>query len=335
MRSPGNKHGFTLLELLVVMGLMALMLGVGIGAVASMDLGTYGASSLVRSSLRSANQWSTSRQAPARVRIDAATGRIAAEGLAVVGTWHFEDDPPKGAFGLDGTLLGAEFVEGGFVGKGLALSGSVREGSYSVQVQNDPAFDFTGGFQLQVALKPDDVRRGRVIQIDKSIKLEVTRNLGMTVTVGTQRYNEETGRPVGAGNAVLTTPGGVLDLGRWNRVLISYDRTRFAALVEGVEVAYLKEEGEVLPVKGQMVIGGGQRPWTGMVDNLVISAVGAQEEVFLPPGVRFLEDSPREVVFAAGGGLDRSQHSGPVVIQVEYEDGKLEPIRVNMYGTVE
>ncbi len=334
-QDPAKKRGLTLIELLIVMGLLAVMMGVGVGVIASLDIGSYGASGLVRGSLRSAKQWAMSRQAPARVRIDPQAGRIAAEGLAVIGTWHFEDVPPKGAFGLDGRLLGVELTPDGYLGKALQLSSDVRDGGYSVPVQDDPAFDLRGGFQIQVVLRPEGQRRGRVLTLDKSVKLEVTRHYGMIVTVGTQRYDEETGKEIGAGNAVLTTPDYVLEPDRWNRVLISYDRTRFAAEVEGIEVAFLDEDGEVLPVKSEMLIGGGQRPWSGSVDNLVISAVGAQEEVFLPPGVSFPEDTPREIVFDAGGGLDRGTHSEPVVLQVEYEDGRLESIRVNMYGTVE
>lgn len=325
----------TLIELLMVMGLMAVMLGFGVGVIASLDIGTYGASSLVRSALRSAKSWAMSRQAPARVRLDPATGRVAAEGLAVVGTWHFEDNPPKAAFGLDGELIDAELVEQGFVGRALQLREDVRGGSYVSPVQTDPAFDLAGGFHIQVALRPEGTRRARVLQLGQAVKLEVTRGLGLIVTVGTQRYDEETGREVGAGNAVLTTPEAVLEPDRWNRVLIAYDRTRFAASVEGVEVAHLDEEGEVLPVKSPMIVGGGERPWTGKVDSLVISAVGAQEEVFLPRGVALAADSPREIVFDAGGGLDRGVHAGPVVLSVEFEDGRTEEIRVNMYGTVE
>ena len=334
-RLAGSKRGMTLIELLMVMGLLALMLGVGVGVVASLDIGTYGSSSLVRSSLRSANQWSMARQAPARVRIDPATGRVAAEGLAVVGTWQFESVPPKGALGLDGELVGAELTEDGFLGRALGLASAGRGGSYVVPVHTDPAFSFEGGFQIQLALRPEEPRRGRVLLLDRSVKLEVTERLGMIVTIGTQRYDEETGRDVGAGNAVLSTPAEVLELGRWSRVLVSYDRSRLAVLVEGVEVASLAEEGTLLPVKAPMVLGGGDRPWAGSVDSLVISAVGATEEVFLPLGVTFPSDTVREVAFAAGGGLDRTIHDEPVVIRVEYEDGRLEELRVNMYGTVE
>lgn len=337
-RPPGQaarRRGMTLIELLLVMALLALMMGFGLGMIASMDLGTYGASGLVRGVLRSANQWAMARQATARVRLDPATGRVTAEGLAVVGTWQFEDDPPRAAFGLDGELAGAELVDDGFVGRALHLDPRVSEGAYLSPVQNDPAFDLTNGFLIQVALRPEGERRARLLKLGESLQLEVTQRQGLVLTVATQRYDEETGRPVSAGNAVLESPDAVLEPDRWNRVLVGYDRARFVIAVEGVELAALPEEAEVLPVKGPLVIGGGQRPWAGSVDSLVISVVGAQEIHQLPSGVQLAPDCPREVVFDAGGGLDRTVHPEPVVIEVQYDDGRTEAVRVNLYGTVE
>ena len=325
----------TLVELLMVMGLLALLLGFGVGSIAGLDIGNYGATGLVKSTLRSTSNWSTARHAPARVRIDPTTGRIAAEGLAVVGTWHFEKQPPQGAFDLDGDLLGAELVEGGFVGKALSFTGTGAGSSYEVPVQTDPAFDLSTGFQVQLALRPENASGARVLLLGKSVQIEATSKFGMKVTVATERFDEETGKPVSAGNAILETPAGVLQPDIWNRVLVSYDRALLSIFVEGVSVASVAEEGTVLPTRSPLVLGGGSRPWSGSIDNLVISAVGASEEVFLPEGAEFPADTIREIVFAAGGGLDRSIHETPVAIEVNFEDGRRETIRVGMYGTVE
>ncbi len=130
----------TLIELLLVMGLIALLLGFGVGAIAGLDLGTMGASSLVRSTLRSANNWAVARQAPSRVRIDPETGGVVAEGLAVVGTWHFEEEPPRGAFGLDGQLVGAELTDNGYIGRALRLVSDNQGACYEIPVHTDPAF---------------------------------------------------------------------------------------------------------------------------------------------------------------------------------------------------
>jgi hypothetical protein len=325
----------TLIELLMVMGLIALMLGFGIGAITSLDLGNYGTGSQVRSSLRAASNWSRTRQAPARVLIDPAAGTIAAEGLAVIGTWHFEKAPPEGAFDLDGQLLDAELVDGGYVGKALGLAGMPPGASYEVPVHTDPAFSLTAGFQVQVVLRPEGTRGGRLIVLGDSLKLEATSRFGLRATMATQRYDEQTGRPKSAGKAVLETSPGVLAPNRWNRVLVTYDRAKLRVFVDGLEVAGLDEEGDVVPVRAKMVLGGGQRPWEGALDGLVISAVGAEGDFKLPEGVQFAADVPTEIAFDAGGGLDRAQHEGPVLIGLEYDDGREDTVRVNLYGTVE
>lgn len=325
----------TLIELMLVMTLIALLLGFGVGAISGLEIGSAGAGSLVRSTLRSANNWATARQAPSRVRIDPATGRIVAEGLQVVGTWHFEKEPPKGAFGLDGRLLGAELTEDGFIGKALRLSRDVPGARYEVPVQTDPAFALDTGFQIQVALRPDGEQRGRLLALGGSIEVEVTDELGLRCTVATQRPGDAGAGRVDAGRAVLATADAILEPEQWSRVLISYDRSRFCVLVEGIEVAWIAEEGYVAPVDSAMVVGGGQRPWSGSVDNLVISAVGAEEEVFLPRGAYFPSNTPKEIVFAAGGGLDRSVHPAPVEVVVEFDGRMSDVVRVNLYGTVE
>jgi hypothetical protein len=325
----------TLIELVLVMGLMALMLGFGVGAIASIDVGTYGSGSLVRSTLRSAGNWSRARHAPARVRIDRAAGRMTAEGLAVVGTWHFESQPPEGAFGLDGSLAGARLVEDGFVGRALGLRGTERGARYEAPVHTDPAFALTEGFRIEVALRPEGTRRGNLLELGGTLKLEASNRLGLALTLVTQRFDETTGEVRTAGRAIAQTPEGVLEPDAWNRVLLVYDRAHLEIWVEGLRVASVEEEGAVEKVRGPLVVGGGDRPWEGSVDSLVVSAVGAEEELSLPEGVRFAEDAPKVGVFDAGGGLDRAVHASPARIVLEYDDGRTDEVRVNLYGTVE
>lgn len=335
MRDRARRRGMTLIELLLVMGLLALMLGFGVGAISSIDIGSAGSGSTVRSTMRAASNWSRSRQAPARVRIDLSEGRIAAEGLAVIGTWHFEDVPPEGAFDLDGVLLDAQLVDDGFVGKALGFTGMPPGASYEVGVHADPAFTITTGFQLQFVMRPEGGRNGRVIRLGDSLEVHAARRFGLRVAMNTQRYDEQTGKPLSAGKAVLDSPPGVLAPNVWNRVLVSYDLHRLRIFVDDLEVAVLEEEGDVVPVKSKMILGGGQRPWEGSLDSLVISAVGAENVSVLPEGVRFHQDSLTEILFDAGGGLDRAQHEGPAVVQLVYDDGRTDTIRINLYGTVE
>jgi hypothetical protein len=51
--------------------------------------------------------------------------------------------------------------------------------------------------------------------------------------------------------------------------------------------------------------------------------------------VTFDPATPAEIVFDAGGGLDREVHREPVRLGLEFDDGRKERIVVNLYGTVE
>jgi hypothetical protein len=330
-----GRGGMTLIELLLVMGLMAVMLGIGVGALTSLDVGNYGSGSLVRSTLRAAGNWSRARQAPARVRFDATNGTMSAEGLMVVGTWHFESRPPRGAFGLDGELLDAFLVEDGFVGKALGLRDAPPYACYEVAVSVDPAFALQDGFQVQFVLRAEDYSRGTLLQIGDALKIEATRDLGVKVSISTERFDEESQQLKAAGKASVESAPGVLALDQWRRVLVTYDRTQLQIFVEGLPVATLAEEGTLARSKSTLVLGGGQRAWDGSIDNLVISAVGAQDIVRLPEGVSFGENTPKEITFAADGGLDRTLFKQPIVFELEYDDGRRETVRINMYGTVE
>ena len=332
--TAGSAAGMTLVELLFVMGLIALLMGVGLGAITSLDVGQKSQVALVQSALRSANNWAIAQEAPALVRIDKKRGAISSEGLAVIGTWHFESDPPKGAFGLDGYLIDAPLVDDGFMGKAVSFRDSPSGGRYEVSVQKDPSYDLSRGFHVALALRPEGARGGRVLQIGGSVGLDVTPGLGLKAWFGAARV-DEVGRTVSAGNAVLKTEDGELELGRWSRVLVTYDRSFLRVFVEGVLIAALQEDALVAEVDGPLVLGSGQRPWPGSVDALVISAVGASEEIVLEDGARFTEDAPTRIAFAPGGGLDRAAHREPVELTIEFEDGKRTTLRVGLYGGVE
>jgi hypothetical protein len=78
-----------------------------------------------------------------------------------------------------------------------------------------------------------------------------------------------------------------------------------------------------------------QAAYPGAIDALVVSAVVVDAATELPQGVTLAKDTLREIVFQAGGGLDREVHRDPVRIGLEFEDGRKETVQVNLYGTVE
>lgn len=333
-RGTASPDGMTLVELLMVMGLAALVLGFGVGALTSIDVGGRSAVGLVQSSLRSARNWSVAQDAPARVSLDLATGTLSSKGLAVVGTWHFEQNPPKGAFDLNGELVGGEIVEDGFLGRALSFVGAPPEAGYEVAVQQDPAFDLADGFVIQCAVRPETTGGGQLLKLGRAVTVGAENDGALKIEFAALRVADNGDRKE-AGKAILRTAPGVLPPNRWSRLMISYDRKYLRAFVEGVPVGELEESAFVAPVVEAMVVGGGRRAWQGSIDSLVVSAVAGSDVVELPQGARFAPGSPVEVVFWPGGGLDRVVHGQPVEITIEFDDGVQVPIRVGLYGNVE
>jgi hypothetical protein len=322
----------TLLELMLVMAILALVLGSGLGMFAALDLGKRQAAGLVKNALRSAQNSAIAREAPARVRFDRAAGLVVAESLQVIGTWHFEGRRLEGALGLDGGVHEARFIEDGFLGDALSFDG--RTGAWAeIPVQSDPAFDFARGFAVRCAVLRDQTGAGRLLQVGTVCTIDL--NAAGAVRGRFLPVVIQQGREVPGGEVVVESGPGVVPPERWTRIALEYDRRELVLLVDGVPVARTAETAPVWPIDGPLVLSDARRPFPGAIDALVIAAVVAGEEARLPESVRLAEGTPDEVLFDAGGGLDRAQHAEPVAIVLEFDDGARETISVGRYGTVE
>jgi prepilin-type N-terminal cleavage/methylation domain-containing protein len=331
---PSAQRGFTLIELMLVISIMALLLGIGLGVFSRLDLGDRATQSLVENAIRSAHNWSVARHAPARVTIDAKEGTLLTEGLAVIGTWHFEKQPIEGAFGLDGVMGGGRLVEDGFQGRALSFVGEPPHSRVEVPVQQDPSYDLRRGFALYCALRVEAGRGGALLKIGDSVGLNVT---GESSVQGwfLSETRDDQGLPQRGGTVQIETPPLALPSARWAEVELRYDRRHLELFVDETLVARVAESSPVWKIEGPLVISPGIAPFQGAIDNLVISAVAGEEEIRLPKTVAFAKDVPRQILFAPGGELDRFAHREPLRVALEFEDGREVPILVNLYGTVE
>jgi len=328
-----GRLGFTLIEVLIVISLIALLLGIGLGAFTRLDFGERVSVSLVQNVLRAAHNGAIARGAPARVRIDAVEGSLHAEGQTVIGTWHFEALPIEGAFDLDGVHAGGELVDG-FVGSALSFAGEPSRSHATIPVETDPAWDLRLGFAIQCALSTAG-GGGSLLDLGAGVVGLTTTENGSIQGWLTSEIVDPQGAVVRGPRAVVTSPPGVLRPDRWTQVELRYDRARLALLVDRIAVAEVAEDAPVWKLEGPLVISPGTSAWPGAIDNLVVSAVVGDEASRLPRSVAFAPGTPREIVFAAGGGLDRQFHREPVELRLELEDGRRLAIRVNLFGTVE
>jgi len=336
-----RRAAFTLVELLLVLALLGMILGIGLGAFSRLNLGDRVAVAIVQDALRSAQNFAVGRGAPARVRIDAKTGAIRTEGMQVVGTWHFEDLPIRGAFELEGALLGGRLVEDGFQGRGLSFVGEPARSKVEIPVQGDPAWNLRDGFALRIALRPHaggssrtGQAGGAVLTLGESAGLETTEQGAVRAWIAAEVADEHGELRKGGRIPVETLPLALVD-DRWSLVEVQYDRRTLRLWIDGVLAAAVEEIAPVWKLDGPIVISPATQPWPGTVDSLVVSCVAAQEENRLPSGVAFAAGTISEVLFAPGGGLDRGFHREPVRIELAYDDGRKVDVLVNFYGTVE
>ncbi len=328
------RGGFTLIELVIVMGILAVLIGAGVGLIARLRVADRAAVGIVHSTLRAARNWSVAREAPARVRIDPSKQTIQAFGMSVIGTWHFESMPVRGAFGTEGMSLGGKIVPDGFTGSALSFVGEPARSRVEIPVQLDTAFDLSRGFAIACAVRPSSADGGELLAVGESAGLSVSDDGAVRAWFSPEIVQEDGEKRRGA-RVVLTTDGGYLRANRWSEVEFQYDRANLRVLVDGALVALMSESAAVWKVEGPLAISPSSAAFPGAIDALVLSAVTGEDRRELPKGVEFAPDSPREIVFAAGGGLDRGVHREPLKLTLKFEDGREEKILVNLHGTVE
>lgn len=316
------------------MAILASVLGVGVGLFAALDMSKRTAVSEIKTVLRAARSSAVGQSASTRVRIEPETNRVWAELLHTVGTWHFEGSL-KGAFGHDGTLRDGAYLDDGYIGKALGFWGAPGSRA-EIAIHRDPAFDLRDGFRIALAVQNDG--GGRLLEVGRSLQVNVNAagQVQASITAEVARTDVD-GADVlsSAGQVIAQSELGVLRPGRWSRLEIVYDRVALRILVDGLEVAATPESAPVWMVDEPLTLGSNRRPFAGAIDNLVIAVAVQGEPVVLDVSVTLPADTPREVVFEAGGGLDRRVHAEPVFVHLDFDDGTRETVSVGTFGTVE
>jgi len=337
MHERARRAGFTLVELLLVIALIGVVLGIGLGAIARLDLGEQTALAQVQNTLRAARNHAVAQRAPARVRFDPARNTLQAEGQQTIGTWRFEADHASGAFGLDGAALGGHGDEHGFHGRAWSFVGEGPGARLEFPVHADPACDLRHGFRVACALRVEPEGGGAVLALGESLGLESDES-GVVRAWFVPEVVDEHGEPTRGGKLTLASASGLLRPGRWSEVEFAYDRRVFTLSVDRRVAVLVFEDAPVWRAEGPLVLSPARQPWPGAIDDLVLATVRLGEEVVLPGKVQLSAKTPREVLFAPGGALERSAHKEPVEIVLELGGdvaGRTQTARVNLLGTVE
>ena len=334
------RRGLTLLELLLVMAIVGMVLGLGMGAFASLETPGRQTVGLVQSVLRAGANQAVAQQATTRVGFDTSDpdgGRILPAEVAVVGTWHFEQQELKGAFGLYGDGVQHRLVDDGYIGKAL----SVAEVGSRVMfpIQDDPAFDLGEGFAVELAVRDDTGGGGRVLNLGRVIGVDLTGDgavrgwIAPDHSLGQARERDDASR---ATHLFVEGPPGSILPGRWSQVRLEYDRRVLRLTVDGLPVAVLESDLPLREVAGPMEVSSLEDDgFRGAIDKLVVAALDQGEPIDLPDQAIFVAPTPEQIVFTGGGGLDPEVHDGPVEVRIRFADGEEKSVHVNPFGTVE
>lgn len=337
MRPGASNAGLTLIELLLVMGLLAVVLGTGLGSLASLNPGERAAVGVVQDALRSAHNSAVSRVASARVRIDPKAHTLVAEGLQVVGTWHFEEPSLEGAEGLGGVFIGMDtsVSERGWIGNAIDFGEAPRGAEVEFAIQDDPIFDLSQGFAIDVHVRPHSLVSARLLQIPDVIEVDLTSSGGVKMRLYRKSTESVTGIDRQGAGVTLESEGGILRENSWVHLRFTYDRREARILADGMVVAHTPGAFELWRVENSLRLGGQSSPPACLLDELAIAVVVASQETELPGDVFFAEGTPNLVQFSAGGALDPTVHLEPVEIGLVFPSGATDQVRVGMYGTVE
>lgn len=319
-----RQRGLTLLELLVVLGLITVIAGVSVGLMKRRDrtLTLEANSKLVRSVLRLARNSARTSGSGAVVRFDVETSSIEASPVETGAHCHFEDDFVSR--GITAKHSG-QIVEEGKFGRCLRLAGGECDfGSH-------PFYHPENGFRATCWVQPDAGANGVIFELEGSFKLELGQDGSLTAELRSGKQGVVTG---------LETRAGLVEAGRWQSVSLTYDRLEFAIDVDGVRYAARKQLDPVtIDLKGHLNVGSARGGIKGLVDEFRYDVVAAAEREQLSAGADLKEGTDTVIRFDPKGRLDPRHHRRPAIILIEgdageNEDAQVESIRIEMSGVI-
>lgn len=348
---PSSRAGFTLVELLVVIGIVSALLGLSVVAYQGFrtEHALPAAASRVGSIVRSARNYSVSEGVPSRVLVDVEKQTVTAFGFRTVASWSFESleyDPVDGAEGTpipSGTVVpGAPNLRSVLQGLCAVVPGKIGRAVWfgdegaSIAARHRPGFHSPLGFQLEawVHFEGPELtdrereragsRRGEwydprrevpyaVISKRDSYEFGVLGDGAVYVLVG------KAGDPNGF---YAATRGGLVSTWRWVHLSVTLDGVDLTIEIDGIERGWIPVGFEKIDPQDW--------PFPNAVpfadSDLTVSHPAAmfrgaidQPTLRIPvdpqsyemPSGVHLHGVTRKIYFDAQGGLEALHHSAP------------------------
>ena len=321
-----RRAGFTLLELLVVIGILSLLMAIGVAAFrrTSMRMREDAAAARLDTLIRQARNSALSSGAPAFVELDTTNSapRAIPWAYRLAGLWHFEGHAgareTSGAFRKKALVVGCKSVEGK-IGKGLCMGDSAGTFRGHVDCDADPDFDCEDGGYLEAYICGESPFSNRQYVFHKKNAYSLSVESG-GVLVGM------------AGSGQVAAQNYLLAPRRWTKVAFAWDRRSSRVLVDDAVMGV--GPGLKAPINNEpLFIGDEQATFLGRIDEAKILAAVAGEALELPLEAKLIHNAQpwNAIFFAADGSLDLRYHTGPLTIDI-VQGEKRRGVTVSMLG---
>lgn len=317
-RSPCSaawSEGFTLLELMVVIGIISVLAGVGVGYLGQTDPSML-ARSMLRGELRSAQLTARADGVPTEVRIDPGRDGLPATVrsrlLEPIVTFHLEPSEPVYDEVYRATLSGDDEPNGRF-GHARRSRDDDREPVLRWPLPGRLA-DLRDGFVLRCDLFFEERPSGDVIVFDLSplLELRVDRELRVESRLRIVGLGDAEQRP--RLESELSLP-----LRRWCTLEVGCDTRAFWIAVDGRRIGTIDADG--VPQQDDdmtLVVSPSGASVPGLVDEVRLAAFAYSPAQYLPPELRV--ESAARFTFDDRGEPD-------LVPQLDWLDGGLDGAR--------
>ncbi len=321
------RRGFTLLELMIVLGIIGIVLGIGAGMFlatredAALRTGFQGLLSLARF----AHAQALIRRVPATLLADLRDPQEPRVDVLVdrtFGLWHAEDLKTTGAYGLDGRVSGVS-LEPGKIGFAFQFKGG---GSVSVEGLQMPAT--ADALSVEAWVFPtESAGRQTVVEKKGEFALRLENNGELTGGFGSSRLRAADVR---------------VALDQWSHLRVVLESGVCSLELNGREVAAGPLNRMPTPTSAPVTIG---ERFQGLIDEVVVRGRVSEEFVTLQgltlafagaeedPDPKFKKKLYR-VHFSSEGRLDVRYHGGPVTLTLSTPKTS-RAVKIGWMGTAE